>query len=58
MPTSPKYKLVSGDVRAINTEFQKSAEWKPVLLTSVPQPSILGGMIIAVIMESIEEEKG
>lgn len=52
-----KYKLIHGDQSIINDElFPSGTNWKPILMSAIPNPEVPGGMTFAVMLERIATE--
>ncbi len=50
------YRVVVGDQKTINEEFQRNPAWKPILMSTVPFPSVPNGTVITVILERVGEQ--
>jgi hypothetical protein len=52
-----KYKLIYGDQAAINAELLPAVvSWKPILMTTSPDPKVEGGVLFAVMLERTATE--
>jgi len=52
-----KYKLIYGDQAAINAELTPAGtNWKPILMSAIPDPQIPGGVTFAVMLERTATE--
>jgi len=52
-----KYKLIYGDQVAINTELLPAGtNWKPILMSAIPDPKVSGGVTFAVMLERTASE--
>ena len=52
-----KYKLIYGDQAAINSELQPAGtNWKPILMSAVPDPKAPGAVTFAVMLERTASE--
>lgn len=52
-----KYKLIYGDQAAINAELQPGVvSWKPILMSTTPDPKVEGGVLFAVMLERTATE--
>jgi hypothetical protein len=52
-----KYKLISGDQAAINAELLPAGtSWKPILMSTISDPNVPGGVSFAVMLERTATE--
>jgi hypothetical protein len=52
-----KYRLISGDEKAINEELLPVAiSWKPILMTAMADPNTPGGITFAIMLERTATE--
>ena len=52
-----KYKLICGDQAAINAELLPAGvSWKPILMSTIPDPKVEGGFTFAVMLERTATE--